>query len=385
MRTLESSRSRLCVRVAAFVLIAASTAGCSSDTTRFKDNPFSSPMAARQTPAPEVTGTVRRRVDTQPLPAPAGPMTTEDYSRPAPVRRAELEPQHAPQTQVSPTARGWHPGPSSRTATAPHPVATGATHVVVRGETLMSISRHYGKHAAEIAQANHLPPGVKLRIGQTITIPGMSKAPVKTASAAPVAPVQAPPPAAAPTRTTPPAAQAVVKTPVPPPTQAAKPPVAPNTKVASTEPAATAHMVSPAAETPAAAPETTGTTPGFRWPVRGRVIGAFGAKVNGQLNDGINVSVPEGTSVKAAEDGVVAYSGNELKGYGNLVLVRHANGFVTAYAHASEVMVKRGDQVKRGQIIAKAGQTGGVSSPQLHFEIRKGSTPIDPMQHLSGG
>jgi murein DD-endopeptidase MepM/ murein hydrolase activator NlpD len=225
---------------------------------------------------------------------------------------------------------------------------------------------------------------VKLRIGQTITIPGMSKAPVKTASAAPVAPAQVPP-AAAPTRTAPPAAQAVVKTPVPAPTQAAKPPVTPNTKVASTDPAATARMVSPAVETPAAAPETTGTAPGFRWPVRGRVIGAFGAKVNGQLNDGINVSVPEGTSVKAAEDGVVAYSGNELKGYGNLVLVRHANGFVTAYAHASEVMVKRGDQVKRGQIIAKAGQTGGVSSPQLHFEIRKGSTPIDPMQHLSGG
>ena len=88
--------------------------------------------------------------------------------------------------------------------------------------------------------------------------------------------------------------------------------------------------------------------------------------------------------MKAAEDGVVAYAGNELKGYGNLVLVRHANGFVTAYAHASEVMVKRGDQVKRGQIIAKAGQTGNVSSPQLHFEIRKGATPVDPTQYLTG-
>jgi murein DD-endopeptidase MepM/ murein hydrolase activator NlpD len=87
--------------------------------------------------------------------------------------------------------------------------------------------------------------------------------------------------------------------------------------------------------------------------------------------------------VKASEDGVVAYAGNELKGYGNLVLVRHPNGFVTAYAHASEVMVKRGDQVKRGQIIAKAGQTGNASSPQLHFEIRKGSTPVDPNQYLA--
>ena len=88
--------------------------------------------------------------------------------------------------------------------------------------------------------------------------------------------------------------------------------------------------------------------------------------------------MPEGTPVKAAEDGVVAYAGNELKGYGNLVLVRHSNGYVTAYAHASELLVKRGDTIKRGQIIAKSGQTGNVASPQLHFEIRKGSSPVDP-------
>ena len=93
--------------------------------------------------------------------------------------------------------------------------------------------------------------------------------------------------------------------------------------------------------------------------------------------------MPEGTPVKASDDGVVAYAGNELKGYGNLVLVRHSNGYVTAYAHASELMVKRGDSVKRGQMIAKSGQTGNVSSPQLHFEIRKGATPVDPMQHLA--
>jgi murein DD-endopeptidase MepM/ murein hydrolase activator NlpD len=94
--------------------------------------------------------------------------------------------------------------------------------------------------------------------------------------------------------------------------------------------------------------------------------------------------VPEGTPVKAAEDGVVAYAGNELKGYGNLVLVRHSNGFVTAYAHTSEILVKRGDAVKRGQVIAKSGQSGNVTSPQLHFEIRKGSTPVDPSQYLNG-
>jgi murein DD-endopeptidase MepM/ murein hydrolase activator NlpD len=86
--------------------------------------------------------------------------------------------------------------------------------------------------------------------------------------------------------------------------------------------------------------------------------------------------------VHAAEDGVVAYAGSELKGYGNLILIRHSNGYVTAYAHASELMVKRNDPVRRGQVIAKSGQSGSVSSPQLHFEIRKGSTPVDPMQFL---
>ena len=118
--------------------------------------------------------------------------------------------------------------------------------------------------------------------------------------------------------------------------------------------------------------------------MRGRVIVGFGPKPNGLQNDGIDLAVPEGTLVKAAEDGVVAYAGNELKGYGNLVLVRHSNGFVTAYAHASELMVKKGDAVKRGQVIAKSGQTGNVTSPELHFEIRKGSTPVDPAQYLSG-
>jgi murein DD-endopeptidase MepM/ murein hydrolase activator NlpD len=120
----------------------------------------------------------------------------------------------------------------------------------------------------------------------------------------------------------------------------------------------------------------------FRWPVRGRIVTAFGPKPNGQQNDGINIAVPEGTPIKAAEEGEVAYAGNELKGYGNLVLLRHPNGFVTAYAHASELLVKRGDKVKRGQVIGKSGRTGAINSPQLHFEIRKGSTPVDPTPYL---
>jgi murein DD-endopeptidase MepM/ murein hydrolase activator NlpD len=123
--------------------------------------------------------------------------------------------------------------------------------------------------------------------------------------------------------------------------------------------------------------------PGLRWPVRGKVISGFGPKANGLKNEGINIAVPEGTSIRAADGGVVAYAGNELKGYGNLVLIRHENGYVTAYAHAKELFVKRGDTVKRGDVIAKAGQTGSVSSPQLHFEVRKGATALDPMKFLT--
>jgi murein DD-endopeptidase MepM/ murein hydrolase activator NlpD len=122
----------------------------------------------------------------------------------------------------------------------------------------------------------------------------------------------------------------------------------------------------------------------FRWPVRGRVISQFGALPTGVRNDGINVAVPEGTSVKAAENGVVAYVGNELKGYGNLILIRHADDWVTAYAHNSQMLVKKGEQVRRGQIIAKAGQSGNVAQPQLHFELRKGSKPVDPVPYLDG-
>jgi murein DD-endopeptidase MepM/ murein hydrolase activator NlpD len=149
-----------------------------------------------------------------------------------------------------------------------------------------------------------------------------------------------------------------------------------------------AAVITQTNETPApttASAKAADATPSFRWPVKGRIIAGFGPKPNGQQNDGINLAVPEGTPVKAAEDGVVAYAGNELKGYGNLVLIRHPNGYVTAYAHAKELLVKRGDTIKRGQVIAHSGQSGNVDAPQLHFEVRKGPAPLDPMPMLSGG
>jgi murein DD-endopeptidase MepM/ murein hydrolase activator NlpD len=240
--------------------------------------------------------------------------------------------------------------------------AAASVHVVNRGDTLMSIARRNHISAGELARANGLDAAAKLKIGMKLNVP------VKASNA--VAP----------------AAQPVVA-------QAAPVSVPPATKVAAVTSdsqqkarlAQTSNVEeSIAAETPAKAAEATGALPTFRWPVRGKVITGYGAKTNGKSNDGINLAVPEGTPVKAAEDGVVAYSGNELKGYGNLVLVRHSNGYVTAYAHASELLVKRGDTIKRGQIIAKSGQSGEVGSPQLHFEIRKGSNPVDPLQFLNG-
>jgi len=232
--------------------------------------------------------------------------------------------------------------------------------VVNHGDTLHSIAHRYHVTVAELARANNLDSGAKLKLGTRLNVPA------KVAAAAPPAPVAGPQPVAAAPAATPKLASAAA------PQQSAR--------LAQASPAAEEGTSEPAIK----ASEATGALPTFRWPVRGKVIASYGAKTNGKSNDGINLAVPEGTPVKAAEDGVVAYAGNELKGYGNLVLVRHANGYVTAYAHASELLVKRGDTIKRGQVIAKSGQSGEVASPQLHFEIRKGSAPVDPLQFLNG-
>jgi murein DD-endopeptidase MepM/ murein hydrolase activator NlpD len=133
-----------------------------------------------------------------------------------------------------------------------------------------------------------------------------------------------------------------------------------------------------APQAPATAPDSVK----LRWPAIGKVIAAFGGRPDGTHNDGINLSVPLGTEVHSAESGVVAYAGNELKGYGNLILIRHDNGWVTAYAHNDELLVKRGDKINRGQVIAKAGKTGSVDQPQVHFELRQGSKPVDPTPYM---
>ncbi|HML13756.1 MAG TPA: LysM peptidoglycan-binding domain-containing M23 family metallopeptidase, partial [Xanthobacteraceae bacterium] len=368
---LESCRSRGLIRLAPIALIASGLAACSSDTARFNGDPLSNPYASRPPANSNVAGappaSSSGAVDAQPLPPPRSDVTgsvartgkrdwdwdggTAVTVQPGDTIASLAHKHHVPASVImqangmrpgSPLPPGqrlviprYHPGAEPHMARAAEP---SGTHVVAAGENLSTIAHRYHKPRAALAKANNLPPDAKLRIGQRLTIPGL-KTPATAGPAKPV-PMAGGRPAE--------------------PKTAAAPP---NPKIASNEPPGNARVVTPTEptiETASGAGEAAPGTPSFRWPVRGRIISGFGAHPNGQQNDGIDLSVPEGTSVKAADDGVVAYAGNELKGYGNLVLVRHQNGYVTAYAHASELMVKRGDPVKRGQIIARSGQTGNV-------------------------
>ena len=296
--------------------------------------------------------------------------------------------------ETAAAAAGYRPA----TAAAPiAPATAGAatkvaasTHVVVAGDTLYSISRKYGVKVGEIAALNGLKPDAAVTVGQSLKLPqGATLAKVEPATpaapaAAPVKPIQV---ASTDPRMKIPAGS-VSSQPVAgsiPPVAATlnAPPVpaAPQVPVVA-RPTQDAASAGAAVDQAADSPSADGTS--FRWPVRGRIIASFGAKPNGEKNDGINLAVPEGTSVKAAEAGVVIYSGNELEGYGNLILIRHADGWVSAYANNKDLVVKRGDKIARGQVIAHAGMTGSVSAPQVHFELRKGAKPVNPLDYLAG-
>ena len=193
-------------------------------------------------------------------------------------------------------------------------------HVVRAGETSYGISRRYGVDLAVLTRSNGIRPPYTLAIGEELKIPGRAAA-----------------------------------------TSAAKQP-----------------PVSPPSSVP---PPRSGS--GFAWPADGPVISRFGPKPGGLHNDGINIKVARGTSIKAADAGIVAYAGDELEGFGNLILLRHAGGWVTAYAHNDRILVRRGQRVERGQVVARAGTTGNAIEPQLHFEIRKGVRAVDPLRYLS--
>jgi murein DD-endopeptidase MepM/ murein hydrolase activator NlpD len=248
----------------------------------------------------------------------------------------------------------------------------GLTHTVEEGETLYSLGRKYGVSPFVIADANGMTAREGLAIGQKIRIPGATQ---QVAAAEPVEEEIAAP---APTK------KKKAPLALPEEEETAQADADEEQAIGETETAAAKKTVAeeePEQQEASAPAAVNGLT--LRWPVKGKVISTFGNKPNGLKNEGINIAVPEGTEVRAAGAGVVAYAGNELKGYGNLVLIRHPGGYVTAYAHAKSLKVKRGDQVKRGDVIALAGQTGAVNSPQLHFEVRKGATALDPLKFVT--
>ena len=413
------NRTRIIARFALTGLVGIWLSGCSSDSVRLSQ-PFSNPFstASNEPSAPAQTL--------------ASNAPTQSAVRTAPVSVAALPPA-APATPAgkisnvqTASSNGWR--------------ATGGSPIVVAsGETVDGLSRRYGvpaaallhvngftsasdvhagtrlivpvydtgsksadaaepKKAAHTAQADDLAPSKPLKAKKskrdkadeladakadapTARPHDKTRAPkVDTAKAAP--PLADKPVAEAKAAKTPVDVASAKAAPQLAQADAAKPGKAKPAVVADAVATGSVHAGDPAPKTPltGAQADASGVSPEFRWPARGRIIQGF--KTGG--NDGINIAVPEGTSVKAAESGVVAYAGSELKGYGNLVLIRHPNGFVSAYANNGELSVKRGETVKRGQIIAKSGQSGNVNSPQLHFELRKGSTPVDPTSYLAG-
>jgi len=316
-------------------------------------------------------------------------------------------------------------------------------HVVAQGETLYSISRRYGADMTVLARLNGIEPPYTIAVGRRLQLPAPSV--VAAAGAPPVAPNTPPtpapaaaasaitpaaPPAPVPAGSAPaangtqPTVEAVALPPLPSSQDAATAKLAPAVSAPTSANAGTVRSSAPAAAAapdvaaepkpavqtaalpdvaPAAKPAIqTAALPeivpepkpdlaivppaggqAFIWPIRGKVISPYGEKKGGEHNDGINIEARRGEPVKAAADGTVIYAGNELRGFGNLVLIKHADGWTTAYAHNDTLLVARGAQVKRGQVIAKAGSTGSVSVPQLHFELRRGTRAVNPADYLT--
>ncbi len=393
--------------------LALALAGCSANTSRFDFPAFSLTETASADGDPSTTSSIplppesvyasagsqsEGRISRSALPPPAySPRAANNYT-PAPSGRIK---------QASYTRPGKPEAePMVRRGTLPAP--QGRRIEVAKGDTLSSLSRRYDVSVEEIMSANNLPDG-HLHVGQDLIIPGAGRKAIEAKTHVAPAPV-ADKETKAPAPKDKPDVHVVKTTRIPAPgtslaeeesqqaakndgskTEGAKDDAgkkkdAPPAPVAASN--ETTGPSAPALSTPRVATNEQLPTPdpmsgnSFRWPVKGRIVSAFGTRPDGGHNDGIDLAVPQGTSVMAAENGVVAYAGNELKGYGNLILIRHANTCVSAYAHNDELLVKRGDKVRRGVIIAKAGATGSVTQPQVHFELRKGSRPVDPTKFM---
>lgn len=331
-------------RIALVSLIGSVAAACSGDSARFAENPFSNPFANSERVAP---GTPTA---SQPTPAYAS----------APMPTPSVQAQALPPVQAQPLSQ------PSRVAAAPAPIQPRSAPMMQPASTQPKVRFVDQTKVAATAEPVPVESTKRVRPGMSAPVQAQASAPVKQ-PVAQVASATEEPLVSAPRPVVEQPKVAALSQPQPVAPKAAPEPVAPAPQPEE-------------AKAPVVEPEQTASVArDFRWPARGRVIAGFGA--NGG-NEGINIAVPEGTPVKAAEAGTVTYAGSEVKGYGNLVLIRHDNGFVSAYAHNGSLNVKRGEQVKRGQVVATSGQTGNVTSPQLHFEIRKGATPVDPMKHL---
>ena len=208
-------------------------------------------------------------------------------------------------------------------------------YVVKRGDSISSIAIKYNENMYAIARLNILRPPYTIYVGHNLFLPDLNL-----------------------TRTI----------------------AIPTAKVLAPKRMSIMAKAPSKAKTVSAPPARTGK--GFSWPVKGKVLSSYGGKSKGLQNDGINIAAPRGAPVRAAENGVVAYSGNELRGFGNLLLLKHSGGWITAYAHNDTLLVKRGDKIKKGQTIARVGSSGSVQNPQLHFELRKGKKAIDPIKYL---
>ena len=214
-------------------------------------------------------------------------------------------------------------------------------HRVMRGDTLYGISRQYGVAMSKLASFNDLKPPYKIIVGRSLRLPGSIETNlVQNADMA-----------------------------------------AQNGLAKASDRRATSRPKKSVAVHPKL-PKPPKASGGFVWPVEGSLISRFGTKGKGLHNDGINLAAPRGAPVHAAQAGVVAYAGNELRGFGNLVLIRHDKGLMSAYAHNEALLVKSGDTVRRGQTIARVGSSGSVDRPQLHFEIRRGREAVNPLRFL---
>ena len=316
--------------------------------------------------------------------------------RRVPIAANRLQDDGAPVASAAP----MQPPVAATPAMKPTPTAAttvmGSTYVVMSGDTLFSVARKVNMAPAELASLNGITTDTQLQLGQKLKIRAAAKSTTTAAADTTQPTVLGAPPHPLGTLTfSKDGAQLAANPPSIRMTTSAGTDGASNAQVAAAQPPAVPAVST--TPTPAAtdaslgasdvdnamdSASADGTT--FRWPVRGRIISGFGTKPNGEKNDGINLAVPAGTAVKAVEAGTVIYAGNELAGYGNLALIRHADGWVSAYAHNQDLTVKRGDAVTRGEIIAHAGMTGSVTSPQVHFELRKGAKPVNPLDYLAG-